>query len=205
MVLRSLLAWLALGLAAYVAAVGATTFAAALAVGPVVPALLAAVAAVWLFARDNRYDFVVAAGLGLLADLTAPAACGLAMCSFLLAGFLVTSLRRGWFLGILPGRLAATFVWVWWTAQVEALGWLAIVSGEGAAAHLLWQPAAVALYTTLLTMPVWFVLGWIAESARIATPEQSWRKLPASARVPEQSLRKLPASATAELAPPQAS
>lgn len=158
--IRLLFAWLTLLLATYVAAVGATTFVAQLSIGPVAPALLAGVAAVWLFARENHYGFVVAAGLGLLADLTASSCCGLSLGAFLVGGFIGTSLFRGWFFQTLPGRLAATLAFVWFVAQADAIAWLLRVTGEESSWHIIWQPAATAVYTTLLTLPVWFVLEW---------------------------------------------
>jgi len=164
--IRSIFAWSVLFAAAYLAALAQTSFAASIAIGPVVPALLAGVAAVWLFSRESRYDFVPLATLGLLVDLVSPRFFGLSMATFLVLGFLVTSLHRGWFWRLLPGQLLATLLFVWLAVQIEALAWMFFAAGGADTSRwpVLWLPAATALYTTALTAPIWYTLSWASEA-----------------------------------------
>jgi hypothetical protein len=155
--------WLLVPPAVYLAAVVQTTFHRLLAIGPVAPDWLSAVAVVWLLWGRRPHDFLVAGAIGLVGDALSPGRPGFGAVTLLCCGFAIVQLRP---FGI-GNRL---FSQVMLTAPVAALVSLATLAGAWLVGDSplkpvpwLWHAGGVGLYTALAMLPLWMVLGWVRE------------------------------------------
>jgi rod shape-determining protein MreD len=153
--------WIALAIAAYVAAVIELSFADLLAINGVAPDLLALTLVAWrLVARAGQQ--VAAFMIGLIADLITPVQPGIGVASLLVMGWLTAYCTRA-----LPGNL------LWGVPVVLLAVSVGTLLSAGARQllgetdlpllALLLKSLGVGVYTAACAIPVLMVLSWIRQ------------------------------------------
>jgi rod shape-determining protein MreD len=157
------MAYLLLPPVLYLVAIVQTAWSDWLQIGRIVPDLFALAAAVWVIAAPGPRAFVVAGLIGLAADFCAAGPIGLGAAAFLLAGYGLGRVHAAVPIRIVPTRVLAVCAFT--TAAVALL-----LAGQAAFGESLppWKIAAaraagVGLYTAMVSLPVWIVLGWMQE------------------------------------------
>jgi len=147
----------------YAATVIQTSLVDVIQVGRVAPDLLALVAVVWLLVTGGPRAFLVAGAIGLGADLISPGRVGPGMACFLLAGYVVTWLRKRLPLDQLVWQVVVVGLAV--TVLELSTGAARWLLGESTLAGrtLLWRAAGVGIYTAGISLPICMVLGWLRE------------------------------------------
>jgi rod shape-determining protein MreD len=151
--------------AVYVATVLDTALEPVFQIGQVTPDWLALVAMVWLLANKGPRRFVVAAAVGLVADLNFPGRLGIAMAWFALVGYAVARLTPK-----LASSHLGTQVGVTWVAVLILT--LGITTSRWAlgevTANWSWLCAGslgVASYTAGIGIVVFIMFSWLGKPA----------------------------------------
>jgi rod shape-determining protein MreD len=147
----------------YLAAVAETSLGDVLRIGAIAPDLLALTAAVWLVVARGRYAFLVAGGIGLIADLLAPGRIGVGAAAWLLVGYAMLRPRWRWALEHVLGQLAAVAMAVSvWAATAGFGRWMVGDVGLGLST-ILGRAVGTGLYTAAISLPVLLVASWICD------------------------------------------
>ena len=160
--------YLLLAAAVYVAAVVQTSLVDAIRIGRVEPDVLAMVAIIWLFWATGPRSlpaagFLVAGGIGLLADLISPGRIGLGAACYVLIGYAVDRLRPWLGLKHLLGQLLTVWVGVTLLSVGQTLGLWLLGDVSQPLGRAMACALGVGLYTAGVSLPVLMVTGWIRE------------------------------------------
>ena len=147
----------------YLAAVAETTLADVLRIGAISPDLLALTAAVWLVIARRPYAFLMAGGIGLVADLLTPGRIGIGAAVWLLVGYTLLRPRWRWVFEHVLGQVSAVALAVSvWAATAGFARWLVGDAALGLST-ILARAVGTGLYTAAISLPILLVASWIGD------------------------------------------
>mgnify|MGYP000881676352 FL=1 len=154
------MAYVALIVCVYLAAVVDTALGDVLRIGEVAPDMVALTAIVWMLLARHRWSFLTAGVVALAGDLIAPGRVGVGAAWMLLVGFglcwvLPKTRSRAWIVR-LPLLAAAMIAWCLGVALTDSL----LGNASRPVVSQLLHAIAAAVYTSAAAVPVLMVAGW---------------------------------------------